>query len=37
MKPVKGQIEAVQAKFAQAREWDDRMVWGDEGLGLEQD
>ena len=28
----KGQIEEAKAKFAQAREWDERMVFGDEGL-----
>ena len=25
-----GKIEQAKAKFKQAREWDDRMVWGDE-------
>jgi hypothetical protein len=23
---------AAKAKFAQAREWDNKVVWGDEGL-----
>ena len=27
-----GNTEQAKAKFKQAREWDERMVWGDEGL-----
>ena len=30
--PTKDEIEQAKAKFKQAREWDERMVWGDEGL-----
>jgi len=28
----KGNITEAKAKFAQAREWDNNVVWGDEGL-----
>ena len=31
-KPTKDEIEQAKAKFAQAREWDNKVVWGDEGL-----
>jgi len=27
-----GNITEAKAKFAQAREWDNKVVWGDEGL-----
>ncbi|EDN66363.1 hypothetical protein BGP_3673 [Beggiatoa sp. PS] len=27
-----GKITEAKAKFAQAREWDNNVVWGDEGL-----
>ena len=27
-----GKIEEAKAKFALAREWDENVVWGDEGL-----
>jgi len=28
----RGKITEAKAKFAQSREWDNKVVWGDEGL-----
>jgi len=28
----RGKTTEAKAKFAQAREWDNNVVWGDEGL-----